>query len=135
MILKIEFLVRYGDGFKSSVFSNYLSRFPKWSNYWCANVNDTYVMLCYRNQINGAYTRKSECLISEDGIKFTEPDDVNHIVYELNHDYETYAKMTTFMGQPVLVGQTPDSAGNVQKYVEVFHAGSKRWELKTTEIQ
>ena len=66
-------------------------------------------------------------------MKFTEPSHDNHIVYELNHDYDIFAKMTTFMGQAVLVGQSSDQDGNVRKYVEVFNAESEKWELKTTE--
>ena len=128
------FLIRYWDEFKLALFSSYLYWFHQhnWSNYWCTNVNDTYVMLCYRNQNADGFTGKTECLISEDGISFTEPGDRNHKVYELNHDYDRYAKMTTFMGKATLVGVTSDKQrdDNFHKFVEVFNSDTHKWELK-----
>ena len=129
--MKFASLIRTWNGFEGSIFSNHLGKFENFvsDHYWCTNVNDEYVILCYRNQNNKQFTGESECLVSNDGMQFTEPGSDNHIVYELNHDYDGFAKMTTFMGQAVIVGQT---ASPVQKYVEVFNSKSKQWELKTT---
>ena len=63
-----------------------------------------------------------------DGIQF---DFTN---YELNKDYNQYARMTTFNGQAVLIGIVSQHNGDfatwANKYVEVFDEDENEWILK-----
>ena len=68
-----------------------------------------------------------------DGIQF---DFTN---YELNNDYNQYARMTTFNGQAVLIGivsqHNDDFATEANKYVEVFDEHENEWILKNPKKQ
>ena len=111
-------------------------KLSKWADYWCTNVDDEFVILCYRHQQGEILKGWSECIKTTNGIHF---DNQNPI--RLNKDYNEYAKMVTFQGQAVIVGivntkiNLPDGsdAQSVFKHVEIFDKERREWSLKTPE--
>ena len=103
--------------------------FSKWADYWCTNVNDEFIILCYRHQQGEILSGYSECIKTTNGVDFDRPNS-GRKTYKLNKDYNRYARMTTFNGQAVLIG-----IAQPQKYVEVFDKNEGQWLLKNPSHQ
>ena len=103
----------------------------KFADYWCTNVNDEFIILCFRRSSSPT---SQGCIKTENGITF---DNTN---YKLNKDYNRFAKMTTFNGLAVIVGIVgsdirtefgKEVVKEANKYVEIFDGVSNQWLLKS----